>query len=293
VRKCEVPELAAALKIPVDELLWDSYPLHVMFERTRRSLRMCTQMLFRFLLLGCCVAFAFEDPSVIIKSAVGEATVQNGGKGNWKPAHVGTKLKQGDRIRTSDESEVLIEFTDGSMVTVGENSEAGIKLLLQADSTRNTTLELAIGKLSFSIQKLVGAKSSFEFEMKSATAAIRGTDGEVETNGEESVASLETGRLEMIAKTGHTDINAGQLVLHQKSGFQVMTRPTDPQEFHDLVKKLLKREKNKRDELRERNRETRGDSSMSVRPAARESEHKAIQRQIQERKDHEQDHNPR
>ena len=104
---------------------------------------MTLNTLFRFMAVTVCVASAaWASSTVAVKSLTGTATEQLAGQGDWKPVHVGTKLKQGDRLRTAEESQVSLEFSDGSQVIVEENTEAGVKVLLQNQSTRNTTLEL-------------------------------------------------------------------------------------------------------------------------------------------------------
>lgn len=250
---------------------------------------MTLHMLFRFMAVTVCVASAaWASSTVAVKSLTGTATEQLAGQGDWKPVHVGTILKQGDRLRTAEESQVSLEFSDGSQVIVEENTEAGIKVLLQNQSTRNTTLELPSGKLSFNIHKLIGANSNFDFEMKSATAAIRGTEGEVQADSEKAFASLVSGKLEMSAKDGKSTIVAGQLVLHENSGFKVMDKPKDTKDYQALVHKLMadssakERRENKRDRV---HNENHADSLNSVGKdnSARNAERKPLlQKRLQD-----------
>jgi len=181
-------------------------------------------------------------PDVLIKaqSVVGEVSQQHGGKGEWAPLKVGSKLKQADQVRTAVESQVNLEFPDGSQVTIAENSVVNIKTLVAAEGSSNTKLDLKTGKLMFNIHKLASAKSSFEFETHTATAAIRGTEGDVQFVGLRSMASLLSGRLEMSNSQGHATIGPGQMVLQTSHGFVVLPRPKDSKSYQQLVDHYLK-----------------------------------------------------
>ena len=166
-------------------------------------------------MLFMAVALWAAAPDVMIKaqSVVGEVSQQHSGKGEWTALKVGAKLKQGDQVRTAVESQVNLEFPDGSQVTISENSVVDVKTLVAAEGSSNTKLDLKTGKLMFNIHKLASSKSSFEFETHTATAAIRGTEGDVQFAGSRSMASLLTGRLEMSNSQGHATIGPGQMVL--------------------------------------------------------------------------------
>jgi len=191
-----------------------------------------------FCFFGCGLLWA-ANPLVKAESIMGEVTYQKDGKGEWIPLRVGAKLKQADKVRTAVESQAGLRFENGSLLTVSENTLIELKTLLENGGASNTKIGVKTGKLLFNIQKLANGKSSFEFEAQTATAAIRGTEGDVQVNGARSLASLQTGRLEMSSANGHATIGPGQMVLQTSKGFVVLPKPKDPKAYQELVSKYL------------------------------------------------------
>lgn len=113
--------------------------------------------------------------------------------GKSSPIKAGDILSQGDSISTTALSSTMIVFSNGSEVSVLENSSVDIAKLqqdsfggsqkyeqLQADpSQSHTLLELNYGKLLGHVKKLQPG-STFNIETPLGTAAIRGTQFIVE-----------------------------------------------------------------------------------------------------------------
>ena len=53
----------------------------------------------------------------------GEAQIYPWGSENWQKAYSGTRILQGDALKTSKDSKVILEFFDGTKVRMGEDSE--------------------------------------------------------------------------------------------------------------------------------------------------------------------------
>ena len=104
------------------------------------------------------------------------------------PLKTGDLLKEGDSISVTALSEAKLVFSNGSEMTVEENTSINFAKLqqdsfagnksyqqLQADPSKSQTLlELNYGKLSGHVKKL-RRDSQFEIETPLGTAAIRGT----------------------------------------------------------------------------------------------------------------------
>lgn len=102
---------------------------------------------------------------------------------DWIEAHVGTTLRQGDRIRTGPLSSADIKLDSGtkeSLVRVDADSELTIdEMLLDETSGRmSTTLDLAIGKVMIKAAHLEG-ESEFEVTTPTSIVGVRGTGFEV------------------------------------------------------------------------------------------------------------------
>lgn len=108
--------------------------------------------------------------------------------GSNRPLKVGELLKEGDSISVTALSEAKLVFSNGSELTIEENTSINITKLqqepfsggmsyqqLQADPSKSQTLlSLNYGKLSGHVKKLK-PNSSFNIETPLGTAAIRGT----------------------------------------------------------------------------------------------------------------------
>ena len=207
-----------------------------------------------FLIL--CLLVSLVAAQVTVNSVTGAASFQAKGNGDWTPLKVGAKLTQADRLKTEEEAQVDLSFSDGSIVVVYEQTELGIKELVETEKARNVKLELPVGRLTFNIQKLLNASSSFEFEMKTATAAIRGTTGEIATNGEEACASLVNGKLELITRDNkRATITGGQYLIRTKEAMRTMQKPKSPEDYRKMLRKDMRWEERKKE--REQKKEDR------------------------------------
>jgi len=108
---------------------------------------------------------------------LGDATIQKASKiGEWKQINFGNRVREKDQIRTGIESYVTIALSDGSSITVQENSLVEITTLQAEDGIQTALTDVKTGKVRFDAQKQ-HSNGSFKFKTATATAAIRGTDG--------------------------------------------------------------------------------------------------------------------
>ncbi len=190
-------------------------------------------------ILFALMATSFAQTTVKVQGVVGEVTFQKQDKSNWQPVRVGVKLKESDKLRTGVESQATLLFENGSVVTISENSIIALEKLDSKGEDSQTRLGVKTGKVLFNVRKLASGRSSFEFQAKSATAAIRGTDGEFRVNGFRTFASLNTGRLELRSEKGGASIVGGQLVIQTQNGFLVLKKPENPEELLKLIETYM------------------------------------------------------
>jgi len=153
------------------------------------------------------------DGSCKVRSVLGTAEFQKSASGYWKPLRVGAKIGPKDILRTSVESQMELEFSNGSSVTIEENSMVEMATLLEDGAVHNTKVDLKSGRLLFKIKKLNQTSSTFEFKMGNATAAIRGTEGGVLRTPKGFGAFLQEGKLEILSGGMSASIGPGQLLL--------------------------------------------------------------------------------
>lgn len=139
------------------------------------------------LVLASVTASAAELASAKVIEVTGTVT-KYAANGQQTPLTPGAILKQGDSVSATALSEAKLVFSNGSELTVEENTSVSIAQLqqqafsgnkayeqLEADPSQSQTLlELNYGKLSGHVKQL-RSDSTFQVQTPLGTAAIRGT----------------------------------------------------------------------------------------------------------------------
>ncbi|MFC6311879.1 FecR family protein, partial [Paraburkholderia dipogonis] len=115
------------------------------------------------------------------------------GKNPYVPLAEGTKLGEGDRVRTGDNGFVTLELPDGSHVTVGQNG------LLDIGTLRRTTLtgagdrllELRNGEVESQVTHATKKDDRFQIRSPSVVAGVRGTRFKVAYDGGAQTTAVE------------------------------------------------------------------------------------------------------
>ncbi|NQT22409.1 MAG: FecR domain-containing protein [Candidatus Omnitrophica bacterium] len=118
--------------------------------------------------------------TVKIMSITGGADVRLTGQGEWITAEEGMILNQGDVIKTGPDSWVLLNVNgSGETATVEVNSSSQLlmaQLLKDTEKgTEHTLLDLAIGEIMITVEKIHSAKSTFDVKTPTSTIGVRGT----------------------------------------------------------------------------------------------------------------------
>lgn len=125
----------------------------------------------------------------VIKGLEGKANVKTA-DGTWMPAEVGMKLTEGSIIKT-DAGAMAVLYLEGvsetADVEVKEKSELRIEELYEdkATSEQTTLLDLALGEILITSQKLRSEKSQFEVKTPTSIVGVRGTTFSVVVEREE------------------------------------------------------------------------------------------------------------
>ncbi len=162
-----------------------------------------------------------------VRYVLGEVTVQKKAGDNWNPLRIGLKVKSDDLIRTLVESEAGIALSDGSLVTIEENTTIRFETAVSNKSESGTTVDLRTGRVFFDVQKQKEGHK-FEFKTGTATAAIRGTNGFVESGKEGIIVSLESGKMLVTGSDGKSlEVLGGETLVEEKGkGFQKFKTPS-------------------------------------------------------------------
>ena len=141
--------------------------------------------------IGSVIAHSAQLASAKVISINGTASFYDE-SGSRAPLTVGTILTQGDHVTTAAQSDAMLVFSNGSELTIEENSSIVLAELaqqrffsskryeqLQADPSQSQTqLELNYGSVYGHVKKL-HAGSAFNIETILGTAMIRGTQFKV------------------------------------------------------------------------------------------------------------------
>jgi len=138
-----------------------------------------------------------QEKKVITCKAIlveGNAFVLSESKNEWEQITAGDLFKESDTLKTESKANVEIQFNDGSIIRIKENSELKISKLYSEQNINNTKLFLNSGVLLAKPEKQTEG-SSFEIETKSITAGVRGTEFIVIAGAEVSKVAVNRGKV--------------------------------------------------------------------------------------------------
>lgn len=125
----------------------------------------------------------------------GNVTVCKKGNSKWENAVIYEILSPGDEIKTSANSMAVLLLWDKSTIRISENSHIKIEILSQNGEDVNIKFKLYIGKVWADVVKFCTESSSFEVESPYTVASVKGTEFEVDTNGEDTTIDVWDGNV--------------------------------------------------------------------------------------------------
>lgn len=170
-----------------------------------------------------------------IREPIGSAPGSEPGQG-WSAPIVleqGMMIKPGARVTTGPRGQVLLSFADGSIATIGPNSDLVIGprslqsypvegSIVESDGGKLLSLappqiRLIIGRIWLEIAKRIDSGPSFEIETPSSTVSVRGTVFTVEVDEEQTTyVYVESGQVEVASESGSLVVDSGQSAVAQK-----------------------------------------------------------------------------
>ena len=147
------------------------------------SLNTILGLIFGLMLMVPAVCYAGGSSKASVLDIRGEAMFMKAGASVWDRLESTTILKEGDSIKTSPGSEVLLELTGNfktAELTVKEGTEFKFDTFRfdEAAKSDNTLLNIGVGSILVKAEKLVG-DSKFQVKTPVSIVGIRGTIFEV------------------------------------------------------------------------------------------------------------------
>ncbi len=186
--------------------------------------------------VGVAVSAPLYDPNkpiAIIYKPVGTVDFMKEGK-DWTKAAAATPLMTGDRVKTGDNSFVIIKFIENSILRLQEKSEVTIRGELSANKEFSKNVHLERGQLGFDVKKQENEK--FEFSTPTSVASIRGTEGLLINGGDSSdVLILGMGVVVFTNTVSNQSVNVnGGQTAHSYANGTIEVKQTTPEELKKL-----------------------------------------------------------
>jgi hypothetical protein len=143
------------------------------------------------------VSLAEGKVETLAAKAVGDAETGPAQDGAWKAIKVGSKLSEGDAVRTAPGAKAELKLPDGSRLRLAPDSTLTLNSSkIGKGGDRQVSISLWVGKLWAKVAKKVGGDSSFEVETHNAVAGVRGTSFAVMAGADlSSVVKVYTGNV--------------------------------------------------------------------------------------------------
>lgn len=158
-------------------------------------------------------AWAQDSLAGHVSRTAGAVTVLR--NGNEAGAGVGADIFVNDTIRTGSDGRAEVTFTDGSVLTVGPDSEVAVAFFAPEASESVALLDLLSGIARMTVNKAT-AWGRFEVRTTTAVASVRGTDYLVEAAPEKTAVFVSEGRVAVSSRAG-----SGTVILRQGQGVDV------------------------------------------------------------------------
>jgi FecR protein len=120
-------------------------------------------------------AGAADSALAHLKITADNVTIKKSGKTSFVAAKDGMALKQGDTIKTDATGLAEIDYTDGSLTRLSNNTVYKLAVLTNEKGARQTKGTLSVGQTWQRAAKVSETGGSFEVEAGGTTAAVEGT----------------------------------------------------------------------------------------------------------------------
>jgi hypothetical protein len=201
--------------------------------------------LFAAVLIAVCIAgqaFAAGFVGQIVKSQ-GDLRIARDGKD--MPAGPSTALQLGDVVKTGAGGRVRMRFTDGSILSLGENSALSIDIYAVDATNKSRTVVLTLLQGVVNAAAAKSGENAFDYQIKTANgySAVRGTKwivADLQEPGapKRMLLCVLNGQVELGANAGTGKpqlVAAGQWGSVDPSGNVTPPKPTTPELLQPLI----------------------------------------------------------
>lgn len=148
---------------------------------------------------------SYSAEAARIKSIEGKISIMRAGADKWRDAKVNTVLNQGDQLYTREESFAEVIYTTGAVLRMDENT----KIVIDEITEKGHKTSTPIGNIWVNMRKLLSKKSEFELRSPTATAAIRGTVFQMNTD-EDTTTDVSVYKGKVAVGPGSKNVEKGE-----------------------------------------------------------------------------------
>lgn len=124
---------------------------------------------------------------------------------NSQPAKVKEELDWNDLLKTEAAGRVRAGLTDGSILSVGSNSE--LRIVQHDTASQQTSLEMDFGKVRSQVVKVTKADGKFEMKTPNAVIGVIGTDFYTSYEANRTTVICYKGKV-MVTPTGNAQVTS-------------------------------------------------------------------------------------
>ena len=136
-----------------------------------------TSLLAVFFFMSAAAAFAKVSPKGTFISVSGTVEIKSQTSHKARLAQVGDTVVEGQRVVTQKDSNAVLQFFDGSELTIKPNTDFWLsKLEKPSDKDKILNFKMLAGNLFAKVAKLTSTNSSFEIEAGGVVCGVRGTE---------------------------------------------------------------------------------------------------------------------
>lgn len=165
--------------------------------------------------------FFRRERAATFASLKGDVQIQLAGSMGWESAKKGMKLKKGDRVRTRSGSRCVVQFDDGSQLTVKSDSLVYIDELSEDVRTRqkNSAIKLLVSDVEASILRPTAKGSRFLIETPGSVAQVKKARMNISVNkNSQTEYKLLSGEVSVSAGGKNVKLAANEVVRLAKEG---------------------------------------------------------------------------
>jgi FecR protein len=181
-----------------------------------------------------CAPPAGGQPAGQIRALIPSATR------NAKTAKINDALEWNDLLKTEQKGRLRAGLTDGSILSLGSNSE--LRVVQHDAASQQTSLEMNLGKVRSKVVKVTQPNGKFEMTTPNAVIGVIGTDFYVSYDGNKTTVITYTGKVsvtpignaKVVKNSGQSTqdqilVSAGQMVVISSeippAGFESQSTP--------------------------------------------------------------------